>query len=99
MKKWSKKKRTFVNPSNTDCLGALSWHVDFTPGKPNSKHKWDREGGVEAEFSVNDGAQHHYVSRKGHLRAIQLMIKELQAFEAAATAALNCLEEDKDASC
>jgi len=93
MKKWTKRERKFLNPSK-DCLAAVSWHVDFTPGKPDSEHKWNRKTWIEAELSVTDEGKAHFVTRRADLRPVRNMIKELQAFEAMCTKAFDDKEKD-----
>lgn len=93
MKKWTKRNRVFLNAPSSGCFAGVAWQVsthqerdwsgvsvseetvdNFDPKK--LPKKWTMNGSIE----INREAQTHYVSRKGNLRALYKMQRELDQF-------------------
>jgi len=77
------KNRTFLNPNDKTCLGAVYWEVIVY---------YDRKEGecsIDANIGMNRDAQYHYVSKSKDLKAIDIMQAELNKFKQACL----CAEE------
>lgn len=89
VKTWTKESRVFVNPYDKTCTDVLYWRVMVTGGyKEKHKASWD------AEFSVSG---HHgislYATRKGELRPMQLVQREINRYNDAVEEAQRRCEE------
>jgi len=93
MKAWTKTGRKFLNTEASGCVSTVSWRVAFTPGQPDSTHKWARKAAVEAEFGVSEDACSHYITRKGDLRPLRNLRAELDKFEQHCSAAFADMEK------
>lgn len=96
-KGYTKRNITFLNTPKSGCMAAVSWSVQFYPREPYKRgplkgtyHKSE----VEASITLNDEAQHHYISNRGDLKALHVMRRELDAFEDATLTALQDKETE-----
>lgn len=91
MSKYTKRGRVMLNDSASGCLAAVAWvvHVvfqkdyDYETDTDKKTGKWKASGSI----ILNEEAKEHYVHRKGCLRSIRRMQKQLNMFEAAMTQA------------
>ena len=90
MKTRTRKHRVWLNSSKNNCMAALNWYV--TVGWDWRKGNDDRLN-LDAEFSVNDEGQTHWVTRRAELRPLYKVQKELNAFLTECEAQLTLIEE------
>ncbi len=106
VKAWTKRNITFLQPPSHGCFGAVAWRVAYIPPKDVPKKdqefyeddeltvsKRQAKARMDAECSINDEAQNHYVHRKADLRALQNMRRELNKFEETCEKAMQQVEE------
>lgn len=107
MKKWSKKKRVFLNHPSTNCLGAVAWDVnvhqqrDWSSLTITEEETISRKGikklpktwGFNAEITINKDARSHFIHRKADLRALKNMQRELNEFIKVAEKAIADVEK------
>jgi hypothetical protein len=75
-------------------LAAVNWEVNVQKIYIKGDHqKWSADGNI----NINREGMDHYVHRKGCLRAIRRMQKELNMFEAAMTTAFEDVEAANNA--
>lgn len=105
VKSWKKRGRAFLQPPASECMAGVSWRVAYVAPKliPAAERKYYEddertdERHAKARMSacilINEEGKEHYVSRKGDLRAIQNMRRELNKFEELCEKALQDVEE------
>jgi hypothetical protein len=107
MKKWTKRRRVFLNYPSSGCAATCVWNVgversiawgrlsddECDAGITTKGRKLPREWSLSAELNISEDAQSHYIHRKADMRALYRMQKELDAFITATEQAFKDVEE------
>ena len=96
MKKWKNARRVFLNPAK-DCTAAVTWHVQFVPASKNKKGD-PVKAYMDAWLEFSKDSYHVWATRKGDLRQINNMIRELKNFKECCEDALADVEKSNAAS-
>lgn len=88
--KYTKRGRKFLNTPNSECLGAVCWHVSVGPHwSPKKKGKT----AFDAEIAINREGRSHYLCSEKNMYPIYNMRDELNKFIEACEQALKDVKE------
>lgn len=90
-KLFNKEGRAFLNARDKSCQAVVTWQVLLYP--KFTEENYSEPPHISGSFSTNEEGQSHYVSRRGDLRPLQVLQRELNKFNQAYDEAEKMLEE------